>query len=84
MKKHTFETQGTCSQAIEFDLDEAQRVHDVQFIGGCPGNTIGIAKMVEGMKAADIISKLKGTPCGLKRTSCPDQLAKALEQALAN
>ena len=84
MRHITFNTQGTCSQTIEFDVDEAQRIHDVQFIGGCPGNTIGIAKMVEGMKATDIISKLKGIPCGTKRTSCPDQLATALEQALAN
>lgn len=83
MKQHTFETQGTCSQAIEFEIDDEQRVHNVQFIGGCPGNTFGIAKMVEGMKAADVAAKLKGIPCGTKRTSCPDQLATALEQAIS-
>lgn len=82
MKQYTFETEGTCSQAIEFELDDEQRVHNVQFIGGCPGNTFGIAKMVEGMKAADVAAKLKGIPCGMKRTSCPDQLATALEQAM--
>ena len=80
MKQYTFETEGTCSQAIEFELDDEQRVHNVQFIGG---NTFGIAKMVEGMKAADVVAKLKGIPCGMKRTSCPDQLATALEQAMA-
>ena len=81
MKHIFYQTQGTCSQAIDFDLDDEQRIHNVHFLGGCPGNTIGIGKMVEGMKASDVISKLKGIPCGTKRTSCPDQLAIALEGA---
>jgi uncharacterized protein (TIGR03905 family) len=57
-------------------------VHDVKFEGGCNGNLAGIPKLVEGMKAEDVIGKLKGIPCGSRPTSCPDQLAIALETAL--
>ena len=82
--KTVFETQGTCSKAIELDIDEqAGTIRDVHFVGGCPGNTIGVASLVRGQKVTDVISKLKGIRCGMKPTSCPDQLAQALEQ-LAN
>lgn len=82
--KTVFETQGTCSKAIELDIDEqAGIIRDVHFVGGCPGNTIGVAALVRGQKVTDVISKLKGIRCGMKPTSCPDQLAQALEQ-LAN
>ena len=64
------------------ELDEDQRVHNVQFIGGCPGNTIGVARLVEGKKAQDVIDMLQGVRCGYKSTSCPDQLAMALTKAL--
>ena len=77
----TYKTKGTCSQVIEFDLQDGN-VHNVKFIGGCNGNLKGIGKLVEGMKAEDVISKLEGTTCGFKNTSCPDQLAQALKQAL--
>ena len=80
--QHIYHTQGTCSQAIRFELDEQKRVHDVQFLGGCAGNTLGIASLVEGKSAQDVIERLKGIPCGYKSTSCPDQLARALQEAL--
>jgi len=82
MKQSIFETSGTCSKFINFELDDEQRVHNVQFIGGCPGNTIGMSRMVEGLKAEDIIKRLRGIRCGSKNTSCPDQLAQALEKEL--
>ncbi len=82
MKQSMFTTSGTCSRFINFELDDDMCLHNVQFIGGCPGNTIGIAHMVEGMKAEDVIKRLKGIKCGYKKTSCPDQLALALEKEL--
>lgn len=66
---------------ISFDLDDGI-VSNIKFMGGCNGNLKGISALCDGMKAADIISKLKDTKCGLKNTSCPDQFAKALEEAL--
>ncbi len=77
-----YKTKGTCSQLIEFNLDDQHRVHDVKFTGGCNGNLKGIGRLVEGMDAQEVIDKLEGTTCGFKNTSCPDQLAKALKQAL--
>ena len=73
-----YRTQGTCCQQIEVET-EGDIVKKVVFYGGCHGNTQGIAKLVEGMKVEDVISKLKGVKCGMKPTSCPDQLARALE-----
>ena len=82
--KTIYETKGTCSKAIELDVDDATGIiNSVQFIGGCAGNTTGISQLVRGMKAEDVISKLEGVRCGVKPTSCPDQLAHALSQALA-
>ena len=78
---YSFRTQGVCSQKITFSLEDGI-VSDVTFYGGCNGNLKGIAKLVDGMKAEDVIARIKGTTCGFKRTSCPDQLAKALEEAL--
>lgn len=81
--KTVYETKGTCSKAIELDVDDATGIiNSVQFVGGCPGNTAGIAQLVRGMKAADVISKLEGLTCGVKPTSCPDQLARALRQMI--
>ncbi len=83
MKKYfTFYPEGTCSQMIEIELD-GDTVKEVIFTGGCNGNLNGISKLIEGMKAEDVISKLEGTRCGFKDTSCPDQLSKALRAALA-
>ena len=76
-----YKTRGTCSVAIDFDLD-GDIVRNVTFTSGCNGNLKGIGKLVEGMKAQDVIAKLEGTTCGPKNTSCPDQLAKALKAAL--
>lgn len=82
--KTIYETKGTCSKAIELDVDDATGIiNSVQFIGGCAGNTTGISQLVRGMKTEDVISKLEGVRCGVKPTSCPDQLAHALRQALA-
>ena len=79
-----FETQGTCSKAIVIDYDEKTGiVNEMRFIGGCNGNTSGISALVRGMKAEDIIPRLEGITCGMKNTSCPDQLAKALKELIA-
>ena len=81
--KTIFETHGTCAKAITIDVDEATgTINDIQFIGGCNGNTGGIAALVKGQKAEDVIKRLEGIRCGYKNTSCPDQLAQALRQVL--
>lgn len=78
----TYKTKGVCSQAIEFELDENKAVHNVKFIGGCSGNTQGVARLVEGMDSAEVIRRLEGINCGGRGTSCPDQLTLALKEAL--
>lgn len=78
-----YRTKGVCAMAIEFEIDDEKKVHNVKFIGGCSGNTQGIAKLVEGMDANEVINRLEGVKCGSKPTSCPDQLTKALKGALA-
>ena len=77
-----YKTSGVCSSAISFDIDDAGKVHNVKFQGGCSGNTQGVAKLIEGMDAKEAISRLEGIRCGFRPTSCPDQLSKALKQAL--
>ncbi len=77
-----YNTWGTCSREIHFDIRDG-KVRDVQFVNGCSGNTQGVAALVEGMDVQEVIARLKGIKCGFKPTSCPDQLATALEQALA-
>ena len=77
-----YKTKGVCSRAIEFEIDDAHKVHNVQFIGGCPGNTQGIACLVEGMDAEEVIRRLENIRCGNKSTSCPQQLTFALKEAL--
>ena len=72
---------GVCSQMIHLELD-GDIIKNVEFVGGCNGNTQGIASLVRGMKAEDVISRMEGITCGFKSTSCPDQLAKALKLAL--
>ena len=72
-------THGTCSTAIEVEVKDGI-IESVQFIGGCNGNTKGISALVKGMPAEEAIRRLKGIKCGFKSTSCPDQLAQALEQ----
>ena len=80
---HTYRTEGTCSRAINFEIDAEGRVTDIEFVGGCPGNTFGLAQLCKGQKATDLIERLRGIDCRNRGTSCPDQLAKALEEALA-
>ena len=77
-----YRTRGTCSQLIEVELD-GTTIKRVQFTGGCNGNLKGISRLVEGMDANEAIRKLEGTDCNGRGTSCPDQLAKALKQALS-
>jgi uncharacterized protein (TIGR03905 family) len=75
---YTYKTQGTCSTAIHFDVKDG-KLSDVSFDNGCNGNLQGIGKLVEGMPVDSVIQKLKGISCNGGPTSCPDQLAKALE-----
>ena len=75
-----YKTQGTCSREIEFDIED-NKVYNVKFVGGCNGNLQGIAALVEGQDINTVIDKIKGIKCGFKTSSCPDQLAKALEEA---
>ncbi len=71
-----------CSESMKFEI-EGDTVKKVEIVGGCPGNLIGISRLVEGMKIADVIAKFEGISCAGKPTSCPDQMAKALKQYLA-
>lgn len=75
----TFKTRGTCSRAINFKVEEG-KITDVDFVSGCPGNLIGIKELVKGQEIDDVITRLEGITCGAKDTSCPDQLAKALQE----
>lgn len=76
-----YKTSGTCSSAIDVELKDGI-IESVKFTGGCNGNLQGISSLVKGMRAEDAINKLKGIRCGMKPTSCPDQLAKALESMI--
>lgn len=80
--QYEYKTKGTCSQRIFFDIEDG-KVKNVQFLGGCNGNLKGIAALVEGMDAEEVISRVEGIRCGMKGTSCPDQLAKALKEVNA-
>lgn len=84
MKKHIeYNTKGTCSRKIVIDIEDGV-IKDCNFVAGCPGNTMGVATLVKGMAVDEAITRLKGIRCGTKSTSCPDQLARALESALEN
>ena len=74
----TYKTKGTCSSQIIFDVDEDNKIHNVKFIGGCSGNLQGVSKLVEGRSLDEVESVLRGIKCR-NNTSCPDQLAQALE-----
>lgn len=79
MKKHIeYKTSGTCSRMVIMDVEDGI-IESCKFVGGCAGNTAGVSALVVGMKVEDAIKKLKGIKCGFKPTSCPDQLARALE-----
>ena len=75
----TYKTKGTCSVQIDFDVED-NKIYNLKFLGGCNGNLKGIAALVEGQDINTVKEKLKGIRCGMKETSCPDQLAKALEE----
>ena len=79
--RYNYRTNGTCSREISFDL-EGNIVKNVSFVGGCNGNLKGICALVEGATAEEIIQRCGGICCGMKQTSCPDQLARALSNAL--
>ena len=82
MTKHIeYKTSGTCSRMVIIDVRD-DVITDCKFVGGCPGNTVGVATLVRGMKYEEAIARLKGIKCGFKPTSCPDQLARALESAV--
>jgi len=78
-----YQTQGTCSKVIHLTIDEEGVIQDVSFEGGCNGNLQGICRLVSGKKAAEVRDLLKGVNCNGKGTSCPDQLSKAIDAALA-
>ena len=80
--KYTYYTSGTCSSQIDFEIED-NIIKQVTFYGGCHGNLQGISRLVQGMPGDEAIAKLEGIRCGYKATSCPDQLAKALKEALA-
>lgn len=80
---YRYQTRGVCSRSVTFDVIDG-RVRNVQFEGGCNGNTKGIGALVEGMEVEEAIKRLSGIRCGFKPTSCPDQLAKGLQEALQN
>lgn len=79
--KYTFYTSGTCSQQIDFEIEDG-KLRNVMFTGGCHGNLQGIARLVEGMDCNEVIAKLEGIRCGFKATSCPDQLSRAIKEAM--
>ena len=79
--QYEYKTKGTCSQRIFFDIEDGI-LKNVQFLGGCNGNLKGIGALVEGMKVEDVIARVEGIRCGSKSTSCPDQLAQALKEAI--
>lgn len=76
---YEYKTRGVCSRSIVIDIDD-ERINSVHFVGGCNGNTQGVASLVAGMKIDDVIERLSGINCGGRGTSCPDQLSQALIQ----
>ncbi len=80
--EYRYKPQGVCSNEMIIELD-GDVIKSVKIISGCPGNTVGVSKLVEGRKIDEVINTLKGIQCGLRGTSCPDQLARALEEIKA-
>ena len=78
--RYEYKTNGTCSQRIFFEIEDG-KVKNVEFLGGCNGNLKGICSLVEGMDVDAVIARVDGIHCGMKATSCPDQLARALKEA---
>ena len=80
---YTFRPRGVCSQEMQVEVDDQGIIRDMRVLGGCSGNLQGISALVKGMPAEEAIKRLQGIRCGFKDTSCPDQFARNLEQALA-
>lgn len=78
-----YKTKGTCSSAIEFEIEDGI-LKDIRFVGGCQGNTTGVAALAKGLPVEEVIEKLSGIQCGFRGTSCPDQLSKALMEYKKN
>ena len=83
-KEYKYRTKGTCSSEIRFEIDDDNKIRNVSFTGGCNGNLKALAKLVEGMPCEEVIEKLSGIECGVRGTSCADQLTKAIKQASEN
>ena len=83
MKNYTYTPTGVCSRQISFDIDDEGRIHNLGFVGGCNGNLKAIGRLVEGRDAAEIADILRGNDCNMKGTSCADQFAKAIDQAIS-
>lgn len=83
MDRFTYQTRGVCSRSIDFEIEDGI-IRSVVFHGGCAGNTQGVAALIRGMRVEDAVERLTGIRCGFKPTSCPDQLAAALREYLAN
>ena len=79
MKHYTYYPEGVCSVQIDYDIEDG-KIYNLKYIRGCNGNLKGIGALVEGMEVDEVIKKLRGIECGTKGTSCPDQLARSLEQ----
>lgn len=80
--QYEYKTSGTCSQRIFFEIEDG-KLKNVSYLGGCNGNLKGVSSLVEGMNVEEVISRLEGITCGGKPTSCPDQLARALKEAIS-
>lgn len=80
--KITFKPSGVCCREMMFEIDDNNVITDVEFVGGCPGNLIGLRQLVIGQNALEVSDKLANIPCGGKTTSCPDQLSRAIRQSL--
>ena len=80
MKHYTYIPNGVCSVQMDFDIDEENKIHNLEVTRGCNGNLKGIAALIEGQDKDEVIKRLEGIKCGLRSTSCPDQLAIALKQ----
>ncbi len=83
MKDYSYKTERTCAKQINFSIDDEGKIHDVQFVGGCPGNLPAISKLIEGQDAKKVADILRGNPCGARGTSCADQLATAIDKVVA-
>ena len=84
MKKHIeYRTRGTCARQVIIDVEDGV-ITDCSFVGGCAGNTAGVASLVKGMKVEEAIARLSGIQCGFRGTSCPDQLSRALRESMEN